>query len=210
MESAFGWLGEIFSTLLNFIPQIVIIRATHAGVKFKAGRTVKVLMPDNGIFMPCWLLLFGWIPCLWFMRTGVHFYWPVVTECEVVPVKRQTTNLSEQYLCTADKQTLGVGGILVYEVTDVEKLLTECFDYEDTIRDLSLTSIKSVVTSHSLATLLQKSDEVDKELTKTLKSELRMFGIKVIKATLSDLTPCRMLGLWGSLVNISSTLAAVE
>lgn len=205
MESAFGWLGEIFSTLLNFIPQITIVRATHAGVKFKAGRTVQVLRPDNGTPMPYWFLAFGWIPCLWLRRTGVHFYWPVVTECEVVPVKRQTTKLVEQYLCTTDERTLGVGGILVYEVADVEKLLTECYDYEDTIQDLALTSIKSVITSHSLKTLLLKSGEVDKELTKTLRSELRPFGVKTIKATLSDLTPCRMLGLWGSLVNIESS-----
>ena len=205
MESAFGWLGEIFSTLLNFIPQIIIVRATHAGVKFKAGRTVKVLNPDNGIFMPYWALLFGWIPYLWFRRTGVHFYWPVVTECEVVPVKRQTTKLVQQYLCTADEKTLGVGGILVFEVSDIEKLLTECYDYEETIRDLALTSIKSVITSHRLDTLLQQSEEVDKELTKTLRSELRPFGVKTIKATLSDLIPCKMIGMWGNMVNIENS-----
>jgi regulator of protease activity HflC (stomatin/prohibitin superfamily) len=207
MESAFGWLGEIFNALLSLVPQIVLCRATHAGVKFQAGRTVRLLRPDNGVPFPCikWWKSF---PYLWFQRTGVHVYWPLVTETEIVPVKRQTTNLVNQYLCTSDGSTIGVGGIIVYEVSDVEKLLTECYDYEDTIQDLALAAIKKVVTSHSITDLQKGNGKVDKELTLELRKDLSRFGVRTVRVTLSDLAPCRMVGHWGSVVSVENNQGA--
>jgi len=200
METAFGWLGEIFHALISLIPKLILIKTTHAGVKFKCGREIHVLQCDNGLpFIK--KFSYKW-PFIKFHKTGVHLYWPVVTECIVVPVKRQTTNLVPQYLCTLDNKSIGVSGIVVYEIIDVEKLLTECFDYEDTIRDLSLASIKVVVTSYTLPDLQRQSDAVDKELTLELRKELSRFGIRTIRVTLTDLTPCRMIGLWGSAVTV--------
>ena len=55
MDKAFGWIGEIFQTLLRLLPWLVIVPATHAGVAFVHGHRVK-----------------KWEP-------GLHWYWPVVT-----------------------------------------------------------------------------------------------------------------------------------
>ena len=206
MESAFGWIGQLFESLLDFIPSILLVRTTHEGVKFKTGNKIKIIKCNNGIPFPYIRLFMGFIPLLCFYRSGIHIYWPIFTECEIVPIKRQTTNLVEQYLCTKDGKTIGVSGILVYEVSDVEKLLTECYDYEDTIQDLALAAIKRVIMSHSLKYLQENHTDTDKELTVALRKELNRFGIKTIRVTLSDLSPCKMVGLWGSLVNISQTM----
>lgn len=204
METAFGWLGQIFDAILRFVPRVLLVRETHEGIKFQTGRIVKVLKCTNGLPFPLMFLLFGLIPMIWFRRTGIHIYWPLVTEYEIVPIRRQTTNLVEQYLSTKDCKTVGVSGILVFEVYDVKKLLTRCYDYEDTIRDLALAAIKKVITSHTISSLQENSAEVDKELTEELKKELKIFGVKVIRVTLSDLAECKMLGHWGSIVNITN------
>lgn len=181
MEAALGWLGDIFRALLKLIPQIILVRATHAGVKFRWGSHVIELRPDNGLF-----------------KTGIHLYWPAVTEYEVVPVKRQTTNLQPQYLTTKDRKTIGVSGILVYEINDVIKLLTECYDYEDTIRDLALAAVKEVIIQYDFGYLQDNGKKIDQELSRTLREQLRRFGVKTIRVTLSDFSQCRVIALWGA------------
>lgn len=189
MDAALGWLGDIIRALLLVIPRLLIVRTTHAGVKFRYGSNVLELTHENGI-----------------RGTGLHIYWPLVTECEIVPIKRQTTNLDAQYLDTADGRTVGVSGILVYEISDVVALLTKTYDYEDTIRDLALATIKTVVIGRSMEALRANSADMDRELTRTLRSELRRFGVRTIRVTLSDIAPCRVLGHWG--INLDATTSS--
>ncbi len=194
MEAALAWVGQIFDFLFSLLPTIFVCRTTHEGVKFKAGDNVKVVRHDNGILWPTFSYRYPWF---WLRKCGIHFYWPIVTEYELVPIKRQTNKLVPQYLCTADNKTVGVCGILVYEVSDVEKLLTECDDYDDTIRDIALASIKTVIVQHDQKFILEHSEKFDKELTKVLKQQLRVFGIKTIRCTLSDFAPCKVFAHLG-------------
>lgn len=201
MESAFGWLEKIFNALFSFIPHLIIVPVTHAGVKYKGGRIVAPLRSDNGIFLP--YLNVHKFPILTLKRSGVHIYWPLITKFELVPIKRQTTNLVAQYLCTSDGVSVGVSGVLVYEVDNIIRLLTECYDFEDTIRDLALLCIKNVITSHTLLQLTQTAKIVDAELTEELGNVLEDYGIKTIRCTLSDMVPCKTIGLWGNVVSIN-------
>ena len=201
MEAALSWIGQIFDFLFSLLPTPIICRTTHEGVKFAAGDQVKVIRHDNGILWP--YMVKKWFPVR-FRNCGIHFYWPLTTQYELVPIKRQTTNLVAQYLCTADNKTVGASGIFVYEVADVEKLLTECFDYEDTIRDIALSCIKSVIVQHDQQYLLENSDALDKELTKVLREQLRRFGIKTVRCTLTDFTQCKVLAHWGFDVSVNN------
>lgn len=173
MDIALGWIGDVARWLLALIPRLLIVEATHAGVAFVWGKKIKPLPP------------------------GLHFYWPVTTKVLIAPIKRQTANLDTQYLVTDDGRPVGVAGILVYEVSDIVKLLTECWDYEETIRDMAMAAIKDVVVSHALDELLEQSSELEEELEETLRPELEHFGINVIRLTLSDLAPAKVLAHWG-------------
>ena len=66
MESAFAWLNQLIEAVFRFCPRIVIVRATHAGVKWVHGWKVKAMPP------------------------GLHWYWPLTTEVEVLVTARQT------------------------------------------------------------------------------------------------------------------------
>lgn len=180
METALAWLGQLFETLLSFIPHIKIVRPTHAGVKFRAGRYVHLMAHNNGCF-----------------NSGIHFYWPILTEVEIVPIKRQTVNLVPQYISTKDDVVVGVSGIVVYEVSDVVKLLTECFDYDDTVRDFSLAAIKNIIGRKTYKEIQENTKGFDIDLTVELHESLDDYGIKIINATLTDFTKCRVFALWG-------------
>mgnify|MGYP001561192741 CR=1 FL=1 len=194
MDAALGWIGDLIRALLSVVPRLLIVRDTYAGVAFVRGNQIRPLLPTNGLWAPCgpwWCRFARW------QRCGIHVYWPLVTEYELASVRRQTTNLSAQYLCTSDRKPVGVSGIFVWEVADAVLLLTQCHDYEDTIRDLALAVIKEVVTGVAFDELVSFQDRIDTELTETLGEELRPFGVHTLRVTLTDLTPCRTLAIWG-------------
>jgi regulator of protease activity HflC (stomatin/prohibitin superfamily) len=191
MEAALGWLGDIVQAILMLFPRLLIVRTTHEAVKWVRGSKVVLMKHDNGMIR-IFPLLVGRV-----RRTGLHFYWPLVTEHEIVPIKRQTTNLDPQYLETRDGQMVGVSGVFIYEVVDTVALLTECYDYEDTIKDLALASIKKIIVDNDYAVIRQKPHEIDKKLTLQLRNDLKRFGIKTVRFTLSDCTRMFMLGAWG-------------
>ena len=82
MDKAFGWIGEIFQTLLRLLPWLVIVPATHGGVAFVHGHRVK-----------------EWKP-------GLHWYWPVVTTYKLMATVRQTQMIQSKIVMTKDLQTV--------------------------------------------------------------------------------------------------------
>lgn len=175
----FDWLSDLIRGLGKLIPRIVLVRSTYEGVFFFLGRHEKLITSKNGLF-----------------QTGIHFYWPIICEVDTVPIRRQTTRLEKQYLSTKDEVPVGICGVLVYEVADTLKLLTECFDYEDTIRDLSLFAIREIVKDNTFDDLLNNA-LLDKELTALLRKKLKRFGVRTIRFNLSDIVRMRVIGLWG-------------
>ncbi len=90
MESAFAWLSQLIETLYKFVPHILIIRATHGGVKWVRGKRIRLLSP------------------------GLHFYWPLTTEVEVVVTARQTLAIPDQVMATKDGKKVVVKTLVVY------------------------------------------------------------------------------------------------
>lgn len=159
------WLGRL-------IPQIIIVRKTHAGVKFVRGHRVVELQP------------------------GLHWYWPIMTEIEKHPVARQTHNLCTQVMLTKDRQQVVVGGVVVYTITDIGAALSQNWDIDDTVSDITQTAIVDVVTSWTLDELITKlTTDVKKDLTQTTRDALKPYGIRVIKCALTDFSTCQVLKL---------------
>ena len=74
----FEWLSEITSWLVQIVPRMTIIRVTHRGVKFLRGGKLKLVEP------------------------GLCWYWPLVTELDIIPVVRQPITTPTQRLVTRD------------------------------------------------------------------------------------------------------------
>ena len=88
MDKAFGWIGEIFQTLLRLLPWLVIVPATHSGVAFVHGHRIK-----------------KWGP-------GLHWYWPVATSYKLMMIVRQTQKIQGKVVMTKDNKTVIVGAMV--------------------------------------------------------------------------------------------------
>src|SRR5882672_841138 len=169
MESALAWVGQVAEWFGQFIPRVRNIRCTHRGVKFKRGR----------------LLL---------CQPGLTIYWPLTTDYFDYPVVRQAEELREQTLMTTDDKTIVVGGMLVHDILDLEKLLMT-FQPVQTIKDLALTAVHDVCCRLSLAELKegQRRGTLDTKLKNEAQRVLDDYGVRVQKLMLTDLAPCRVL-----------------
>lgn len=173
--SGFEWLSQFAEFIASLFPRLLVIRETHAAVKFVRGHRVKE------------------------MRPGLHVYWPLVTEYLEMPKVRQTINLNTQVVLTHDRKALAVSGIVVYEVQDAVKALSKSYDVDDTIGDVALTAVATVISQHTLGELmeLQREGDLSTELTKACRARLYQFGIKIKSCALTDFAVSQVVTLLG-------------
>lgn len=176
---AFSWLGDIVRAILQFVPRLTIVRPTHGGVRFRRGKVARE------------------------MRPGLHVYWPLITEIEVIPTARQTDNLTPQTLATKDRHTVAVSGFIVSSISDVVAAIGSTnFDHTSTIKDIAQAALVEVVTGLTLDELLSGTaggvrSPLNKALTRACRRQLKRYGISVQRAGLVDCVPCRTYRLIG-------------
>jgi len=174
VESIFGWLGQIFDAILSFIPRLVIVRATNNAVKWRHGKKAIPVKP------------------------GLVWYWPLVTELDHQVVARQTLNLPNQNLTTADDIPVALSGFVVYTIHDVVLAVGEKnYDVDDTLSDLAQAAIVEEVLSLTYEELREgaaggRDSEVNESLTQNLAEQLLEFGVRVERAGLMNFTKARV------------------
>jgi regulator of protease activity HflC (stomatin/prohibitin superfamily) len=164
------WLNQMFEALSKCLPRIQRIRTTDRGVKWPRCQEPIVLEP------------------------GIHFWWPLVSELEVVTVVRQTTFLHPQTLTLRDGTTVTVRAVVTHSIEDPLLAYTKSWDISDTIVDLSSTSISSVV-SCLCKTELQKQTFINDLVSADAATLLAGFGVKVHFIKLTEASICRSIRL---------------
>lgn len=173
MESALAWIGQIAEWVGKFIPRWFILDVREGGVKYVRGSRVVVL------------------------GAGIHWYWPVTTTYDTYPTVRQADNLATQTIVTKDDKTIAVGGMLVYDVEEVGKLLTMTAHAIRLVQDVSLTAVHDVCCNLTWDELKdeQRRGTLDTKLKNAAQKQLKDYGVRVIKCMLTDMAPTRVLRL---------------
>jgi regulator of protease activity HflC (stomatin/prohibitin superfamily) len=176
VDSALAWIGQIAEAIGQFIPRLRIVRTTHGAVKFIRGARAVAVGP------------------------GLHWFWPLITDFVEYPMVRQPVNLETQMIESADGRTVGVGGFVVYEVKDLLPLVAQTYSPDETVRDLCLTVIHDVICRKTRDEIrsAQRSGELDRELRREAAAELGKYGVRVLKLTLTNLAPGRVLKVFQS------------
>jgi regulator of protease activity HflC (stomatin/prohibitin superfamily) len=174
MESAFAWLSQLVETFYKFVPHILIVRATHGGVKWVRGKYIKPLDP------------------------GLHFWWPLTTEVEVIVTARQTLAIPDQVLATKDGKKVVVKTLVVYKIRDIVHAIGKVnWDVDTTINDLTQSAVVRVVATHTYDEIMKgiADDTMTTTLTHAVRKELRQFGVYVVRSKLVDFAECKVFKL---------------
>jgi len=173
VEKAFGWIGEIFQTLLKLLPWLIIVPATHGGVAFVRGHRVK-----------------EWKP-------GLHWYWPVVTIHKLMATVRQTQMIQSKVVMTRDLRTVVVGALVTYFVDDVVAALSKIADLPSDIMERSQGAILALVSESTLEEIQADRAGFNKHLTERVGKVLNGYGVCVLQAQLTEFAPCQAFAITG-------------
>ncbi len=171
----FNWLGEFVEWISLFVPRLVIVRTTHRVVKFIRGKKLVLVEP------------------------GLCVYWPVVTEIVTIATARQPTNLPTQRLTTKDDRRVICSAVVVYNIPDPVQAVGKNWDYEATLRDVSMCAVATIVTSTDYDTLVKTlSGELRVRLTNACRQELQKYGVRVQNCMLTDFCRASVIALSNS------------
>ncbi len=170
---ALNWIGEAIQWVGRFIPRIRHLECTDIGVCIKRGTRIYVLSP------------------------GIHCFWPLWTAFYCRPANIQTANLPTQALITLDQKIVVVGGMIRYQFNRsseaVKLALVETEDVECALIDEALAIFCAFITERSFEELRQERTKVNRSLTGKLATQLATYGVNVMRAQLTDFSPCLTL-----------------
>lgn len=173
MDQVFGWIGQIFQTLLKLLPWLVIVPATHGGVAFVHGHRVK-----------------EWKP-------GLHWYWPVATNYKLMATVRQTQMIRSKVVMTKDLRTVIVGALVTYFVNDIVAALAKIADLPSDIMERSLEVILAEVSEHTLEETHADRIAFNAGLTERVGHALNGYGVEILQVQLTEFAPCRAFAING-------------
>lgn len=173
MDKAFGWIGEIFQTLLRLLPWLVIVPATHGGVAFVHGARIK-----------------EWKP-------GLHWYWPVVTSYKLMTTVRQTQRIQSKVIMTKDMRTVTVGALVTYYVDDIVSAIVKIADLPSDIMERSQGAILAEVSERTLENIQANRASFNAGLTEKVGSVLNGYGVQILQAQITEFAPCRAFAING-------------
>lgn len=162
----------MFDKLIEFIIGIIdkvmpfwIVKQFDNGILLRFGKYRKTLLPG--------------------------FYWkiPFIDDIITHHVVTALMSIPVQSLTTKDGRQIVVKAVVKYKVDDVKPLLLDVWDATDAISDVTQSIIKKQI---HIRTWQECNDEdVDNEITKKLRIEVRKWGLSVDSVTMTDmgLTP---------------------
>ena len=106
-----------------------------------------------------------------------------------VNVQEQVIDIPEQLVITKDNATVTVDGVMFYQVLDVAKAAYEVQNLQRAIVALTLTNIRTAIGGMDLDETLSKRDEINAKLLKVLDEATHIWGTKVTRVELKDVTP---------------------
>lgn len=157
------WLSNLFEALISVFPQVLDVRATHGGVAWRCGKHVKELKP------------------------GVYIYMPLITDVKVIVTARQTLDLVNQCIRTADNKMVTVAMVVVYRISDVVKAIGIAnHDISDLLADTARGAVVRLIASRCLDEL-QNVEAMYSVLTAEVRPLLAEYGADVEEVRVTEL-----------------------
>jgi len=159
-------VGAIAGVVISF--GLVINQEYERAVVFRLGSFSRVLGPGLKLVIP----FLEWV-------TKVDY-------------RVRSENVTPQKVLTRDNVTVTVDAIVYYKVKkehqELAKAILEVKDYNEVTIRYAQTKLRNLVGSKELDEILQKREEVAKELEETLDLATEDFGIKIIDVELQDVS----------------------
>lgn len=156
-------MGTYISILIfALIICIKQINQYERGVKFTLGRFTRELQP-------------GW-----------RFIIPVFQGLTKVDVRTKAVDVPDQEAITLDNISMNINAVIYYKVKDAAKAIIEVEDYYYAISQLAQTTMRNIVGTVDLDTLLKSRDEIALKIRNIIEKASDEWGLTVEAVELKD------------------------
>ena len=98
---------------------------------------------------------------------GLHIYWPLTTDVEVLVTARQTLAIPDQVMATKDGKKVVVKTLVVYKIPDPVRAIGKLnWDVDTTINDLTQSAVVRVIATHTYDEIMAgiRDESLDEDL----------------------------------------------
>jgi len=117
---------------------------------------------------------------------GLFIINPLLDIIRVVDQRIETVQLEPQAMMTKDSVTIEVDGIVYTKVVSPLKAVLEIHNYSYASKMFSATSLRAVVGSVTLETMLTKRGNINKRLKQIIERECKIWGVTVPAVEIKD------------------------
>jgi len=160
--STISWI--IYAVLFIILISIRQVNQYERGVKFRLGKFITIKNP-------------GWCLIL-----------PIIESMTKVDIRVKAVDVPNQEAITKDNISVGINAVIYYKVSDVSKAILEVENFFYAISQLAQTTMRNIVGSVDLDTLLSERDKVSNQIREIVDKLTDPWGIKVDNVDLKDVT----------------------
>ncbi|MCR4392204.1 MAG: slipin family protein [Candidatus Acetothermia bacterium] len=163
-EGTMGITAAIIVALvvLFFASAIKIVREYERGVIFRLGRLVGAKGP------------------------GLFLIIPIVDKMVKVDLRTITLDVPPQEVITRDNVPVNVNAVVYFRVMDPQAAVVEVLDFIEATRQISMTTLRSVLGKAELDDILSEREKLNQQLQEIIDEHTDPWGIKVITVEIKD------------------------
>ncbi len=110
---------------------------------------------------------------------GLRFLIPIIDEKIIIDMRILTFDIPSQDVITRDNISVKVNGVVLFQVFDPVKAVTQVENAIVAVNQLAQTTLRSVCGEAELDELLAKRDEINMKIQQIIDSKTEPFGVKV-------------------------------
>ena len=117
---------------------------------------------------------------------GLRYIFPAFQSLKKVDLRVNTLDIPQQEVITKDNVSCKINAVIFYKVVQADKAVIEISNYAYAINQLAQSSLRDVVGTAELDTVLAKRDELGERIRKFVDEFTMPWGIHVLSVELKD------------------------
>ena len=117
---------------------------------------------------------------------GLRYVFPAFQSLKKVDLRVNTLDIQRQEVITKDNVSCQINAVIFYKVVEAEKAVIEISNYGYAINQLAQSSLRNVVGTAELDTVLARRDELGESIRKFVDEFTMAWGIHVLSVELKD------------------------
>lgn len=119
-------------------------------------------------------------------NSGLKWIIPLVQRMIKVDKRIRTLDVQPQECITSDSVTVELDAVIYFKVTDTKKAVVDVEDFEKASFKFGQTALRDIVGKKSLDELLQKKEEIGKEIKESIQKPTDRFGVEISNVEVKD------------------------